>query len=120
MRISRCQLRVTCLAIGIVLPTAIPVAANAAPAESAVSLTTTFQIGKATSDALTLRFTARNTSPSSVNVLSWDLPQARQSGADPDCRPGWGSGPYRGRMVEICGADRRRLHPAFPRTEHTR
>jgi peptidyl-Lys metalloendopeptidase len=81
VRISRRQLWVTCLAIGIAVPTVVAVEANATTADSTASLTTTVQIGNATSDALTVRFTARNTSSSTVNVLSRDLPQARQSGA---------------------------------------
>ena len=86
VRIFRRQLWVTCLAIGISVPTVVAVEANVAMADSTASLTTTVQISNATSDALTVRFTVRNTSSSTVNVLSRDLPQARQSGRIPRTR----------------------------------
>jgi peptidyl-Lys metalloendopeptidase len=91
---------VTCLAIGIAVPTVVAVEANATTADSTASLTTTVQIGNATSDALTVRFTARNTSSSTVNVLSRDLPQARQSGAILTVTRDGVPVPYRGKMVK--------------------
>ena len=100
MRVSRCQLWVACLAVGIALPTLVAVEANAATADSSVSVTTTFQIGKATSDALTLRFTARNTSSSPVDLLSRDLPHAQQSGAVLTVTRDGAPVPYRGRIVK--------------------
>jgi peptidyl-Lys metalloendopeptidase len=100
VRISRRQLWVTCLTIGIAVPTVVAVEAYAATADSTASLTTTVQIDKATSDALTVRFTARNTSSSTVNVLSRDLPQARQSGAILTVTRDGVPVPYRGKMVK--------------------
>jgi peptidyl-Lys metalloendopeptidase len=91
---------VTCLAIGIAVPTVATVEANAATADSTATLTTTVQIGQATSDALTVRFTARNTSSSTVNVLSRDLPRARQSGAILAMTRDGAPVPYRGKMVK--------------------
>ncbi|MER5466918.1 M35 family metallo-endopeptidase [Streptomyces sp. NPDC002668] len=99
MRISRRQLWVTCLAIGIAVPTVATVEANAT-ADRPAGLTTTVQIGTATSDALTVRFTARNTSSSTVNVLSRDLPQARQSGAILTVTLDGAPVPYRGKIVK--------------------
>ncbi|MEU4244845.1 M35 family metallo-endopeptidase [Actinoplanes sp. NPDC026619] len=81
MRNSRRPLWAACLAVGIAVPTAVAAGANAAAAGTPSGLTTTVQIGQATSDALTVRFTVRNTSAAPVSVLSRDLPQAHDSGA---------------------------------------
>lgn len=91
----------TCLAIGIAVPTvAATVEANAASTDSTASLTTTVQILPATSDALTMRFTARNTSSSTIDVLSRDLPRARQSAAILTVTRDGVPVTYRGRMVK--------------------
>jgi peptidyl-Lys metalloendopeptidase len=91
----------TCLAIGIAVPTlAAAVEANAATTDSTASLTTTVQTLPATGDALTMRFTARNTSSSTIDVLSRDLPRARQSAAVLTVTRDGVPVPYRGKMVK--------------------
>src|SRR5690348_3697467 len=81
VRILRRPIWAACLAIGITVPTVAAGEVSAATAAGATGMTTTVQIARVTGDALTVRFTARNNSPSTVDVLSRDLPQARQTGA---------------------------------------
>jgi peptidyl-Lys metalloendopeptidase len=101
VRISRRPLWAACLAVGIAVPTVVAVGANAAAADSAAGLTTTVQIGQVTSNALTVRFTVRNTSSSAVNVLSRDLPQARESRAILAVTRDGVPVPYRGKLVKF-------------------
>jgi peptidyl-Lys metalloendopeptidase len=101
VRISRRPLWAACLAVGIAVPTVAAVGANAATANSTAGLIATVQIGQVTSNALTVRFTVRNTSSSAVNVLSRDLPQARESGAILAVTRDGVSVPYRGRLVKF-------------------
>jgi peptidyl-Lys metalloendopeptidase len=101
VRISRRPLWAACLAVGIAVPTAAAVGASAAAADSTAGLTTTVQIGQVTGNALTVRFTVRNTSSSAVNVLSRDLPQARESGAVLAVTRDGVPVPYRGRFVKF-------------------
>jgi len=101
VRISRRPLWAAFLAVGIAVPTVAAVGANAAAAGSTAGLTTTVQIGQVTSDALTVRFTVRNTSSSAVNVLSRDLPQARESRAILAVTRDGVPVPYRGKLVKL-------------------
>jgi peptidyl-Lys metalloendopeptidase len=101
VRISRRPLWAACLAVGIAIPTVVAVGANAAAADSTAGLTTTVQIGQVTSNALTVRFTLRNTSSSAVNVLSRDLPQARESRATLAVTRDGVPVPYRGKLVKL-------------------
>src|SRR5689334_15314263 len=101
VRISRRPLWVACLAVGIAIPAAAAVGANAAAADSAAVLSTTVQIGQVTGNALTVRFTVRNTSSSAANVLSRDLPQARQSAAILAVTRDGVPVPYRGKLVKF-------------------
>ncbi|WP_157437019.1 M35 family metallo-endopeptidase [Actinoplanes subtropicus] len=76
MRILRRPLWVACLAIGTAVPMVSAAEANAAPTAGTTGITgitATVQIGRVTGDALTVRFTARNMSASTVDVLSRDL-----------------------------------------------
>jgi peptidyl-Lys metalloendopeptidase len=101
VRISRRPLWAAFLAVGIAVPTAATVGANAAAADSTTGLTTTFQIGQVTSNALTVRFTVRNTSSSAVSVLSRDLPQARESAAVLAVTRDGIPVPYRGKLAKF-------------------
>lgn len=101
VRISRRPLWAVCLAVGIAVPTVAAVGANAAVANSAAGLTATVQVGQVTSNALTVRFTVRNTSSSAVNVLSRDLPQAREPGAILAVTRDGVPVPYRGKLVKF-------------------
>src|SRR5690349_18392584 len=101
VRISRRPLWAACLAVGIAVPAVVAVGANAAAATSPAGLTATVQIGQVTSSALTVRFTVRNTSSSAVNVLSRDLPQARESGAILAVTRDGVPVPYRGKLVKF-------------------
>ena len=101
VRISRRPLWAACLAVGIAVPTVAAVGANAAAADSTAGLTTTVQIGQVTSNALTVRFTVRNTSSSAVDVLSRDLPQSRESGAVLTVTRDGVPVPYRGKLVKF-------------------
>jgi peptidyl-Lys metalloendopeptidase len=101
VRISRRPLWAACLAVGIAVPAVTAVGANAAAAAGAAGLTTTVQIGQVTGNALTVRFTVRNTSSSAVNVLSRDLPQARESRAVLAVTRDGVPVPYRGKLVKL-------------------
>jgi len=100
VRISRRPLWAACLAVGIAVPTVAVVGANAAAADNTAGLTATVQIGQVTNNALTVRFTVRNTSSSAVNVLSRDLPQARETGAVLAVTRDGVPVPYRGKLVK--------------------
>jgi peptidyl-Lys metalloendopeptidase len=100
VRILRRPLWAACLAIGTAVPMVAAVEANAAPAAGTTGITTTVQIGQVTGDALTVRFTARNTSPSAVDVLARDLPQARRSGAALIVTRDGVPVPYRGKLIK--------------------
>ncbi|MEU4157795.1 M35 family metallo-endopeptidase [Actinoplanes sp. NPDC026670] len=101
MRISRRPLWAACLAVGIAIPAAVTVGASAAAAGSAAGLTTTVQISQVTSSALTVRVTVRNTSSSAVDVLSRDLPQARESKAVLAVTRNGVPVPYRGKLAKL-------------------
>jgi peptidyl-Lys metalloendopeptidase len=75
--------------------------ANAAAAAGTAGLTTTVQIGQVTGNALTVRLTVRNTSSSAVDVLSRDLPQARESRAVLAVTRDGVPVPYRGKLVKL-------------------
>lgn len=83
------------------IPAAATVGASAAVAAGAAGLTATVQIGQVTSSALTVRVTLRNTSPSAVDVLSRDLPQAREVKAVLDVTRNGVPVPYRGRLAKL-------------------
>jgi peptidyl-Lys metalloendopeptidase len=101
VRISRRPLWAACLAVGIAIPAAVTVGASAAVASSAAGLTTTVQISQVTSSALTVRVTVRNTSSSAVDVLSRDLPQARESKAVLAVTRNGVPVPYRGKLAKL-------------------
>jgi peptidyl-Lys metalloendopeptidase len=101
MRISRRQLWVTCLAVGIIAPATVATGADAAPAASPASLTTTIRVDATATGAPVVRFTARNTSSTAVNVLSRDLPQARQSAPILVVTRGGTPVAYRGRLIKF-------------------
>ncbi|WP_433795625.1 M35 family metallo-endopeptidase [Actinoplanes sp. CA-252034] len=100
MRISRRPLWAACLAVGIAIPTGAAAGASAVAAAT-TGLTTTVQIGQVTGSALTVRVTVRNTSSSAVDVLSRDLPQARQSTAVLAVTRDGVPVPYRGRLAKL-------------------
>ncbi|GGN99457.1 peptidase M35 [Actinoplanes lobatus] len=101
VRISRRPLWAACLAVGIAIPAGAAVGASAAAAASTAGLTTTIQIGQVTSSGLTVRVTVRNTSSSAVDVLSRDLPQARESKAVLAVTRDGVPVPYRGKLAKL-------------------
>ncbi|KUL25300.1 hypothetical protein ADL15_40985 [Actinoplanes awajinensis subsp. mycoplanecinus] len=101
VRISRRPLWAACLAVGIAIPAVAAAGASAAAAASTVGLTTTVQIGEVTSSALTVRVAVRNTSSSAVDVLSRDLPQARETTAVLAVTRDGVPVPYRGKLVKL-------------------
>jgi peptidyl-Lys metalloendopeptidase len=101
VRISRRPLWAALLTVGIAIPATAAGAANAASAVSAAGLTTTVQIGEVTSSALTVRVTVRNTSTSAVDVLTRDLPQARESKAVLAVTRDGVPVPYRGKLAKL-------------------
>ncbi|WP_157432789.1 MULTISPECIES: M35 family metallo-endopeptidase [unclassified Actinoplanes] len=101
MRISRRQLWTACLAAGLAIPAATAVATSAAAAGSTAGLTATVQIGQVTGSALTVHVTVRNTSRSAIDVLSRDLPQAREIKAVLAVTRDGVPVPYRGRLAKL-------------------
>jgi peptidyl-Lys metalloendopeptidase len=101
VRISRRPLWAAFLAVGIAIPTGAAAGASAVAAAGTAGLTTTVQIGQVTDSALTVRVTVRNTSSSAVDVLSRDLPQARESKAVLAVTRDGVPVPYRGKLAKL-------------------
>ncbi|GAA0553096.1 M35 family metallo-endopeptidase [Paractinoplanes ferrugineus] len=101
MRISRRPLWAACLAVGIAIPAATAVGASSAAAASPAGLTATVQIGELTTSTFTVRVAVRNASSSAVDVLSRDLPQARESNAVLAVTRDGAPVPYRGKLVKF-------------------
>ncbi|MFI1990926.1 M35 family metallo-endopeptidase [Actinoplanes sp. NPDC020271] len=100
MRISRPSLWAVCLAVGAAVPAAATVGVGAAAAAGNAGLTATVQIGQVTGNALDVRVTMRNTGSSAVDVLSRDLPQARETKAVLAVTRDGVPVPYRGKVVK--------------------
>ncbi|GLY04120.1 MULTISPECIES: M35 family metallo-endopeptidase [Actinoplanes] len=101
MRISRPPLWAACLAVAVAIPAAVTAATGAAAAPGVTGLTATVQVGQVTGSALTVRVTVRNTSSSAVDVLSRDLPQARESTSVLAVTRDGVPVPYRGRLAKL-------------------
>lgn len=101
VRISRPPLWAASLAVALAIPVAATVGASAAAAAGTAGLTATVQVGQVTGSAFTVRVTVRNTSSSAVNVLSRDLPQARESKAVLAVTRDGVPVPYRGKVAKL-------------------
>lgn len=109
MRFSRRQIAVMTLSLGVMTPVVIAVNANAATIDTIPSLTTAIQVDAAAGGAPVVRFTARNTSASSISVLARDLPHARQSGPILTVTRDGKPVPYRGRLNKYATDDITRI-----------
>lgn len=100
MRISRRRLGAALLATAILVTPAVAADAGAALAAGSDGLTTRVSIDTVSSDSLSVRFTVRNDSPSTIAVLSRDLPQATPDGAALSVTRDGTPVPYLGRMIK--------------------